>query len=69
MSVFGRKFDEALDKHITGNYGEKQFLDNLDSCEKCGEVIYKNENHKCLDTKIKIKEYEEEKMKVEKCFF
>ena len=25
MSQFGRKFDEALDRHITGNYGENQF--------------------------------------------
>ena len=25
MSSFGRKFDEALDRHITGNYGEDQF--------------------------------------------
>lgn len=25
MSRFGKQFDDALDRHITGNYGEKQF--------------------------------------------
>ncbi len=25
MSSFGRSFDNALDRHITGNYGEDQF--------------------------------------------
>ena len=27
MSEFGKKFDESLDRHITGNYGEDQFKD------------------------------------------
>ena len=25
MSRFGKQFDEALDRHITGNYGDDQF--------------------------------------------
>ena len=27
MSRYGRKFDEALDRHITGNYGEDQITE------------------------------------------
>lgn len=38
MSKFGRKFDEALDRHITGNYGENQFKHTYE-CIKCGALI------------------------------
>ena len=27
MSRYGRRFDEALDRHITGNYGEDQITE------------------------------------------
>lgn len=33
MSRFGKRFDEALDKHITGNYGEDQLKEEFDDEE------------------------------------
>ena len=49
MSRFGKQFDNALDRHITGNYGEDQFKEERDlpdcsyecyggSCAKCDGV-------------------------------
>lgn len=35
MSSFGKRFDEALDKHITGNYGEDQFP----KCINCNKPL------------------------------
>jgi len=32
MSRFGRQFDNALDRHITGNYGENQFKEKIPDC-------------------------------------
>ena len=37
MSRFGKQFDNALDRHITGNYGEYQ-LRNI--CPICDKVFY-----------------------------
>jgi len=34
MSKFGKRFDEALDRHITGNYGEDQFEDEDEEDEE-----------------------------------
>lgn len=39
MSQFGRKFDEALDRHITGNYGEDQFKNEEEKCDFCGSIL------------------------------
>lgn len=48
MSRFGRQFDNALDRHITGNYGEDQFKEArgidasyeciMGDCKKCDGV-------------------------------
>lgn len=39
MSEYGKDFDKALDRYITGNYGENQFKD---------ESEVEAEEHKCV---------------------
>ena len=48
MSRFGKQFDNALDRHITGNYGENQFKERQPNCsyecyggdcKKCDGVV------------------------------
>ena len=54
MSREGEKFDRALDRWITGNYGEDQFRGKLQKedfylvCETCGKTVAKlNKDNEC----------------------
>lgn len=43
------RFSEALDRYITGNYGEDQFKDDKPPCKKnckCPECVWSEETHK-----------------------
>ena len=46
MSRFGKQFDNALDRHITGNYGENQFKEERDLTD-CSYDCYAGDCKKC----------------------
>jgi len=46
MSRFGRQFDNALDMHITGNYGENQFIEGGELLD-CSYECYAGDCEKC----------------------
>tara|TARA_Y100000310_G_C20643286_1_gene795158 strand:- start:465 stop:710 length:246 start_codon:yes stop_codon:yes gene_type:complete len=49
MSQFGRKFDEALDRHITGNYGENQFDVDYDKIIEANDDLRQQLRQDILD--------------------
>ena len=46
MSRFGRQFDNALDRHIIGNYGEDQFKEERELPD-CSYDCYAGDCKKC----------------------
>ena len=46
MSRFGKQFDNALDRYITGNYGEDQLKDGIELPD-CSYECYAGDCKKC----------------------